>query len=412
MSEPTPIPASQAARMIRRMSKPEPPKTTATELGLAIASLAIGVLVAISAVPAGVLLGTEHTAITLIPIFAFAVISVILGTLGRRNAMGVAGFVLGAIAVVEAVSVYGYLSYQQEKERQALVAQEKERTKQAQEKTRLAEIELDKKRADTAKQIAENEAEKMERAKEQELRLQLKLTQEEKEREQQFALFAQQREKEEAEREIREREIRRQTEIERRESETRRKERAITEKTENLRLLEKLVSQYTNAAQDYKNVSLQVKAKYQEIQNNQNEIKSLEVRIKNLRMILEKLTYEDPQRKKYESEENRIHGILKEKNKDLYVPSIASFNLEPNANWKEIATLNENISNLLLEDLGDRYTYTGNRLARIHNAILGAINELSLNDYQSKLLSAGAELLQTNKPKNPIRNAYGSTYGR
>jgi hypothetical protein len=112
------------------------------ETGLAISSLTVGVLVAISAIPVGMLLSKESTALTLLPPFAFAVISVVTGFIGRKNAMGVAGLVLGAIAVLETVGVYGYISYEKSQERQKEIAQEIERTKQIKEQTKQKEMEL------------------------------------------------------------------------------------------------------------------------------------------------------------------------------------------------------------------------------------------------------------------------------
>ena len=89
---------------------------TSLQVGLAIASLSVWVLVSISAIPAGILLA-EESGPALLSLVAFACISFVMGFIGRRNAMGVAGLTLACIAVVETLSVYGYISYQAKMER-------------------------------------------------------------------------------------------------------------------------------------------------------------------------------------------------------------------------------------------------------------------------------------------------------
>ena len=90
----------------------KPPKATAARLGLGIASLTIGVILAICTIPAavnfeihtwGVLIG-----VTVLPL---ALLAGVCGWIGRTSATGVAGLCLSILAATEAFGVLGYTHY-------------------------------------------------------------------------------------------------------------------------------------------------------------------------------------------------------------------------------------------------------------------------------------------------------------
>ena len=88
MEDLQPLDPKQAAKELRKersqaSNKPKP--VTPAETGLAIASLAMGVLVAISAIPAGMLMSAQAAGATLVSLIAFATISTVLGFIGRKN---------------------------------------------------------------------------------------------------------------------------------------------------------------------------------------------------------------------------------------------------------------------------------------------------------------------------------------
>jgi hypothetical protein len=135
-----PIPPEQASRQLRRelhggsrlrrfRAKAGPEKATAAEVGIAIAALTVGVLVAMYAIPAGIFLRSGMAVFTVLP---FASIAVVLGLTGRKSAMGVTGMILGFMACAEACSFACYMEYKDRREEAARVAAlEKERQTEA-----------------------------------------------------------------------------------------------------------------------------------------------------------------------------------------------------------------------------------------------------------------------------------------
>ena len=92
----------------------EPPKAaepTKAEFGLGLASLVVGVITAIAVVPTGIYFPIA-AGILIVSWFPFASIAAILGIIGRRCALGIAGLTLGILAVVEVVGTAGYVSWQ------------------------------------------------------------------------------------------------------------------------------------------------------------------------------------------------------------------------------------------------------------------------------------------------------------
>lgn len=122
--------------------KPTPP-----ELGLAIASIAIGALTSICAIPAGIMLyNLEGIAVALIAIAPFAVLATVLGHIGKRSPLGVAGMTLGIVALVETGAVLAVLEYREARRVGAILAEkekqhqiEQEQTRQERERTHQAE---------------------------------------------------------------------------------------------------------------------------------------------------------------------------------------------------------------------------------------------------------------------------------
>ena len=100
-------------------------KSTPAQLGLAIASLTIGVLTACAAVPAGISFhGAGETVVTLFAVLPFAVIAIVMGVIGRTNAMGIAGLALGFVALTETIAITSYYEYKDSKAKAAKLAEE------------------------------------------------------------------------------------------------------------------------------------------------------------------------------------------------------------------------------------------------------------------------------------------------
>ena len=132
--------------------------TTPAQLGLAIASLTIGVLTACAAVPAGISFhGIGETMVTLFAVLPFAVIAIVLGVVGRTNAMGIAGLALGFVALTETVAITTYYEYKDSKAKAAKLAEE-EKLRQI-ESARVKQEELRTKANMEARIQAEAEAE-------------------------------------------------------------------------------------------------------------------------------------------------------------------------------------------------------------------------------------------------------------
>jgi|APFre7841882654_1041346.scaffolds.fasta_scaffold07765_1 hypothetical protein len=86
---------------------------TPTQLGLAISSLIVGVILAVCTIPAAI--ASQYFADHGLVLLPFALFSVILGYFGRTNSMGVAGLCLSLLATFEAggvMVVHAYIRQQ------------------------------------------------------------------------------------------------------------------------------------------------------------------------------------------------------------------------------------------------------------------------------------------------------------
>jgi len=124
------------------MSESRDQKPSGTELGMGIAALVIGVITTLVAIPAGrEFHGNKETMFVLIALVPFALIASVLGLLGKKSPMGVAGAILGLLAIVECGLVVGYFEYKDAKEQTQAAAERKENEeRQEREKQRQLDI--------------------------------------------------------------------------------------------------------------------------------------------------------------------------------------------------------------------------------------------------------------------------------
>lgn len=413
MEDLQPLDPKQAARELRKERNHNNPKpSTPTETGLAIASLAMGVLVAISAIPAGMLMSAQAAGTILVSLLAFAMISTVLGFIGRKNAMGIAGTALGIVALLETTCIFGCIAYQEQQERAKIVAQEKERTKQKEDEKRIEEIKLAQKQAETEALLAEA------RSKEAQLKIQqeqknqenIKQTKEdelaaaetEKLRQEQFKKIDQERKDREAKVSLEQQ----QAAIARAQADRQRREEV---KKEGLALVSKLQNAYPVALNDFQKVRTEVIRQREEASKSIEEAKGMKTRLNNVSDIARKLSYEDPQREKWISEERRIRKLLEDKERYPDIIELRNYSIEPSNEWKLIAS-NIDLQPITDDDLRERYCSMGNKLAEIHRALLGAsLDYPDVAEDINTLVKAGSPLLSANSKETIKRPSFGTS---
>lgn len=127
---------------------------TSAELGLAIASLVVGAIISLCAIPAAYFNGFERSAAAFIVItFPFAIACGAAGYIGRKSALGVAGMSLSVISCCETVGVVLYGQYQEERHKSHEIVIEKIRLEVANANANVANAEITVRQLD--KQIEE-----------------------------------------------------------------------------------------------------------------------------------------------------------------------------------------------------------------------------------------------------------------
>jgi hypothetical protein len=165
-------------------------------------------------------------------------------------------------------------------------------------------------------------------------------------------------------------------------------------RTEGLKLVSKLKNAYPTALDDYRKIQGPVLRQRADVGTAAEKIRGLEIRLTNLSKIMRKLSYEDPQRAKFASEENRIRNLLANMERSGDMIELRGYTIEANTEWRYVAR------NLWLqpltgnEELQERYQRTGERLAQIHQALLGAsVDYPEQLDEIKALIDPGTALL-------------------
>ena len=411
MSEPKPMSPQEAVRALRRERRnrkepapSEPP--TPSQTGLAIASMSVGILVTISAVPAGILLA-EKSAPTLLSLVAFACVALVMGAIGRRNAMGVAGLALASIALVETASVYGYISHQAEMERLKEVAIQKEKTAQERERAsleeakrltaeaerRTAEIQFEQQKKKLEAKTAEANARKAKLESEESIRRE---REDKIAKEQEAIASAAQARAVEDERVMQQWKDAQAS----KKAEEERKLDAANRKHSDGLLMEKMLSLYQALMDDYQKACAQVGELRAQKEQIEKDVRLLDLRISNAETSLGRLINDGdgPQREKITSD-IRHWSSLRDKTQDklanqqdVYTP--IGYDLSPSSDWRSfqnrlVMSRNGNDPNLTCRIAGDN-------LASLHRALQGALREYPYDgttEDMRPILSSGSKLL-------------------
>lgn len=162
----------------------------AAQLGMAIASMVIGIAVALGAIP-----GAFFAFWILLVLAPFAVVGTVLGYMGSKSAMGIAGMMLNGVALVIGIGFYAYIRFElgsaesarldaervatedrnkranQENERRRIEAAERQKQREAEQETqrqrereRASDATLEAARLETQRQQAIARAEEQRRA--------------------------------------------------------------------------------------------------------------------------------------------------------------------------------------------------------------------------------------------------------
>lgn len=132
-----------------RETEPAKSSTSAGQFGLAIASLVIGVLLAVATIPSALLAGISGNGlIVAIAVCPFALIAGVFGLLGKSSALGIAGLALSSVALAEAGGMIGYGQYERYRARQKFL--EIERRQLAAESIRVEAENARRERAEIA----------------------------------------------------------------------------------------------------------------------------------------------------------------------------------------------------------------------------------------------------------------------
>ena len=409
-----PMSPQAALKELRRESQTASPAQT----GLAIASLAVGVLVAMSAVPAGILLA-EKAAPTLVSLVAFACIALVMGIIGRKNSMGVAGLALAGVALVETVSVYGYISHQAELDRlkevsiqQEKTAQERQRAERAEaelriaeEKRLLADILFQQNKKKLEAETAEANARKAKIETEEKIRRE---SNEKVSMEQQAIIAEAQARAAEDERVLQQWKYDSDSKKNEEERKASAQHEVALRKRADRSMILKMTSVYQQYFDEYKRVSLKVTELRAQRDQAKKDAKNLESRISNTEHALNRLIQsgDGPQREKLQSEIQRLSAMQqKAQNSFSYqeIPETVEYDISPDSSWR-----NRNWNrqeNREYEEFFQTYRRTGDNFATLHRALRGAIKEYpydgSTGGDLTALLASGAQLLApSSKPRS------------